>query len=362
MLSHEIKKVATLTLPLHTNYGGVMQAYALQKVIKDLGYETELINIDAHVHRSFISAGLSRIKLSFKKLCFDDVNYNKNFDDFIKKNIKYSKPLKNIKKLKNDYFQRYNAYVVGSDQVWRADYNNFLDTFYFDFVNGDQKLVSYAASFGHDKINYEMDSQKRCSHLLKSFSAISVRELTVVDDFNSKFKIKPEVVLDPTFLLEKKEYLRLIKQGSLVGNHENGIFSYLLDEHQSKKDLVIKVSKHFDLKAHFFNEGKLIKEKESVYNWLNGFSKNKFIITDSFHGVALSIIFNKNFIAIGNKERGLGRFLSILKLFNLEDRLITDKNADIYSILNKKIDYKKVNEILNANKKYSLEFLMKGLG
>jgi len=98
-----------------------------------------------------------------------------------------------------------------------------------------------------------------------------------------------------------------------------------------------------------------------VTQWLRGFMDAKYVVTDSFHGVAFSIIFNKPFIAIGNKERGLARFTSVLKKFNLEERLVLTESELTQEKIDAEIDFGKVNEIKKMKQEYAFEFLHKPL-
>ncbi|EIV1853689.1 polysaccharide pyruvyl transferase family protein [Vibrio vulnificus] len=350
---NKIKKIATLTLPLHHNYGGLIQAYALQKFITMNGYDTELINIDGHSLKPFLVSMAYRAKslvLNRKKIDRDEIT------GFAKKNIKLTKKLKSLSDWKRADISEFDAYIVGSDQVWRADYAKNIECFYFSEINHSGKIfISYAASLGFDEIRYDRNSLDACSKLIKSFKAVSLRESDAVEGFCEQMGVQAQPVLDPTMLLRKEDYEGLIESNSDFC--KNKIFAYILDINDEKLDAINYVEEKLKDNAHIFNhEG----GKRSMSDWLSGFKNSSFVITDSFHGVVFSIIYRKQFVAIGNAERGLSRFTSLLTKFDLIDRLIIDsKKLNAIELLN--IDYSIVERKLNKEVSLSKGFLLSNL-
>ncbi|PTP60929.1 polysaccharide pyruvyl transferase family protein [Vibrio splendidus] len=352
-------KVATMTLPLHTNYGGIMQAYALQKVIQSLGHETELLYIEPSVFRPPYRVVLSKIKYSLKYLMGRGgaiKNSNNVFSTFIANEIKRTPKIEFNHQLNSDSVQRFDAYIVGSDQVWRPDYAININSYFFDFVNGQKKLLSYAASFGMDGWKYNTSQTQDCTKLASKFSAISVRENAGIALCSDNLNIDAYCNVDPTFLLDLNIYNSLISKYANHNDDSKKIFSYILDISNEKIELINSISKAKGVDYKIFNEGRVGTDKENLGEWLKCFKTAEFIVTDSFHGVVFSILYNKQFIAIGNKDRGLSRFESILNMFGLKERLVSSDD-DVTNLLLEKIDYNDINEIIENKKREALEFI-----
>ncbi|WP_035673937.1 polysaccharide pyruvyl transferase family protein [Flavobacterium sp. 83] len=374
-------KIAILTQPLAHNYGGILQAYALQKILKDLGHE--VITIDRQnkkdilkTLRYFKNATYDRIvnkrKPFFSKRQIDYVY--KNTIQFIHSNINRSEYIDNTLDLKSHFHKNnYDAIIVGSDQTWRPIYSPNIYNYFFDFLQDNAKIrkISYAASFGTDKWEFSDIETEKCKHLIQQFDAISVREYSGVDLCKQYFNSSAQVVLDPTLLLKKEDYIKVIDSSRRDLKPVNGIFTYILDKTANKTTLIKNASSLLGLPV-FSNQPKEVYGKSScmevenylyppVEGWLNSFLKADFVIADSFHGIIFSIIFNKNFIAIGNKERGLSRFNSLLKLFDLEHRLIDEEGELAENLLYDEIDYVKVNSVLDKWRNESVDFLKNNL-
>ena len=178
--------------------------------------------------------------------------------------------------------------------------------------------------------------------------------------------------LDPTMLLRKEDYLALLPKSLGKSQATEGIFTYILDDSEKNRSIVKKVENYLDTfsfkvmpgnKNH--NEFDIENYENFVFpaveDWIEGFHKASFIVTDSFHGTLFSIIFNKPFISIGNKKRGVTRFNSILTLLNLETRLILEPDQVNIDLIKKPIDYDLVNALLKKQQEKSREFLRNSL-
>lgn len=357
------KKVGILTLPLDYNYGGVLQAYALYTTLNNSGYEAHLINRRWDNNRKDIIYKTK--KLIYKNFVM------KNFTKFIKNNFNnITSEITSQEDMKEVDNLNFDAIIVGSDQVWRLEHTNGVKNNYFlDFIeNKNTKKISYAASFGKDKIECNTDRKKIITKLLSEFDAVSVREDSGVSICKKEFNCDATQVLDPTLLLSKEEYLKLlpIDKKSI---QKNILTTYILDKSNENQNIIDKVAKYkslnnnpinhaidsFNIKGLLLNINKINLHK--ISNWIKGIDDAEFIITDSFHGVVFSIIFNKQFICIGNKGRGLARFTSLLKIFGLEDRMVFSIDDITDELLNKNIDFKMVNDILAKKQKESLQFI-----
>ena len=176
-------------------------------------------------------------------------------------------------------------------------------------------------------------------------------------------------VLDPTMLLDECDYIHLVEKES-EGKSAGSLLFYILDPEQSKLDYIAKVAVSlnlvpFSVMPELQVGAKTIVDIDrcvfpSVTKWLRGFMDAEFVVCDSFHGAVFSIIFNKKFVVLGNEKRGMARFYSLLKMYGLEERLITDWSN--FDIVTKSIDWDSVNRIREERKNFSMEFLLNSLG
>ncbi len=345
-------KIGILTLPLHTNYGGILQAYALQTVLQQLGHEVFVIDQDKELNKSFLQQILSFGKYCAKRFL---LGKNERFHsrreqrksfleqkererytrDFINKHIN----ILLVKNLTKDVPKNLDAIVVGSDQIWRhgyftGAYHCGIENAFLKFLkNSSTKRIAYAASFGTDEWEYSKRETFECSKLLKKFIAVSVREKSAVSLCKDMLGF-PNVThtLDPTMLLEKEKYIRLVEQTRTPKSPGN-LLCYILDHTDEKQWLVEKIAQDRKLKP--FNVNSKIEDPSApqqeriqppLEQWLRGFMDAEFVVTDSFHACVFSIIFGKPFVVVGNKKRGMARFESLLSLFVLEKNLIYDTN------------------------------------
>lgn len=317
------KKIAIITQPLKNNYGGLLQNYALQKVLKQLNQAPitiDYLNDKKPSLLLFIGSWIKTI------LVFIFTGKNRGFakyklldprqkwsEDFITTEIDktriFSKYKKSIIKKNN-----IKAFIVGSDQVWRPRYNDRLKDMFLDFCkrNKNLKRIAYAASFGTDDWEYTSKQASICSSLVKLFNSISVREESGVQLCQEKLNVKAAWVLDPTLLLSKEDYNAICK--NIPQSSEKIMVIYILDLSEPIKNMCKTKAKELGLKPIFFEAGS--KAIFTVPEWLAMFRDASYVVTDSFHGTVFSIIFGKKFKCIYNKNRGAARFDSLLKIYN----------------------------------------------
>lgn len=362
-------KIAIQTLMLYNNYGGILQAFALQKYLHNKGADV------IHLKRYNEPASLKlKLKLTLHKLVnaklvntYKDVN--DVFKPFIDEYINYSPGLKSKEEWAN-YIKKNNfkAVVVGSDQVWRYDYVQHLyPEFFLDFQNNECKKMSYAASFGVN--NLSKHPITRTNKMLTDFDALSVREDNGVDLIKKNFNLKAEHHIDPTILYTSEDYTSFFDlKPEEVENH---LFSYVLDKNQFKRDIINTVKKKLNLELSIVYGSEVTKSnyldkdllnKPSIEKWLQNFLSAKFIVTDSFHGMLFSIIFHKPFVVIANEQRGVARFTSFLKKLDLLDRLVYSGSKWDTNIINKSIDFNLINQLLDEERKRTKEFFFNNLG
>lgn len=368
-------RIGVLTLQLHNNFGGILQAYALQKVLKDFGHNVVLIDKSRYVslgpwykkYPIYIKRSICKYILGKNIIIKADIEQNrisnaiaKNTDIFIEKYIRKIR----IKDFSNFKEEDFDIIIVGSDQVWRPKYFfSKIENAYLYFARKWKiKRIAYAASFGTEEWEYTEKQTNNCATLLKKFNAVSVRESSAVQLCNDNFGVKAEHVLDPTMLLCKEDYIKLFKDYNAAQNDGN-LFCYILDEGEEKKSIIDCVAKEKGLKPFYVNSryedlDAPLEERiqQPVEKWLRAFYDAKFVITDSFHACVFSIIFNKPFIVYGNRERGLARFKSLLSIFGLEERIVSTKEESIKAI-SEPIDWERVNHIHTQWKEKSISFL-----
>jgi hypothetical protein len=350
-------KIGLLTLPFNNNYGGLLQSYALQIFLKKNGHDIWLIK---RVMNSSIKKTISKI---IKIILFKHVNINShNMQVFENRYMQETEIIKNDKKFNLLDKYKFNVYIVGSDQVWRFNYTlDRKNNYFFDFVKSDDvKRLAFSASFGVDEWGLNTEETIKISHLISKFDAVSVREKEGVKLCREYLNYDATLLLDPTFLLKQEEYKSLLS-GNEPDNKDN-ILVYILDSDEAKNKLVSIISQHLNKKV--FLIGKEQKEGffrdiwyyPTVSSWIKGFDDASFVITDSFHGCVFSIIFKKPFIVIGNKQRGMSRFTSLLNIFNLSDRLIHNIE-DIDTSKIKDIDYSNMDSVIDDNLQKTKEFI-----
>ena len=370
-------KIGILSLPLDENYGGILQAYALQTTLQDLGHEVQVLNISTPGRINLWEKLVGIVRVVFKMLK-NKTRYSirwwkghecklvlqQNTDVFINKYIqnRFCKALSEITE------NEFDAIVVGSDQVWRKIYfaPNWHTTIEDAFLKFAEKWdiikISYAASFGLDNIDeYSFQEKNNVSSLLRAFDYVSVREASGVDICNSLGK-NALYVIDPTLLLPRDIYLSLIKDYSFAETGE--LFNYILDPSQKKQlvidDICIRKSWRSFRVNGYLSDGQSHYIQRPVEDWLSGFNTAKAVITDSFHACVFSMIFNKPFLVIPNKDRGIARIESLLDLFGQKERIVgaIEEVENKLCLLDRKPD---VTDLISEQKNKSLTFLKKAL-
>ncbi len=339
-------KIGILTQPLHANYGGILQNYALQQVLKRMGHEVWTIDYNNYswfdwldnVCRVCVLKILGR-EAHFMETPYERTQKEKPLRYFAEQKIQLTQP--RTKKIKRSVITNYafDAMVVGSDQVWRPKYNNSIEDCFLNFAAGLQiKRVAYAASFGTEEWEFTLQQTERCANLVKFFDAISVREASGLLLCKQYLGVQATHVLDPTLLLDAEDYAKLCAG---IPKQESVIYAYILDENDRKKEFIEEFARRKGLPYIIKRADGAVKAEDSIELWLSYFRDASFVITDSFHGSVFSIIFNKDFYVFENKKRGNSRFDSLLGLLDLKSRMLCDtlpKNSSTidWNIVNEK--------------------------
>ena len=256
--------------------------------------------------------------------------------------------------------------IVGSDQIWRPIYIENIADAYLDFAKDwEVRCIAYAASFGvADWSEYSYEQTQVCRELIKKFDAVSVREDSGVELCRNYLGVDAVHVLDPTMLVDIKHYMCHINSCK-KRYPERMCLAYILDEADDKLNVLNSIA---HCQGYNIRQWKNIDipniKNPTVEEWLKGFHDAEFVFTDSFHGCVFSIIFNKPFIAFGNEERGMARFDSLLKMFGLEELLITSSDQFTPELVDRAISLFSNNSIqkrLNELRKESKLFLERAL-
>lgn len=348
-----------------------MQAFALKKILENMtGAEVFVIN------KKRPSTTKQRIKFFVKKMARmifkgeyvkftpeSDYKYrSQNTEGFVYKYLNFTVPIYSSRDLINYINTNFDVVIVGSDQVWRLSYVHNIYDYFFKGVSNKILKIAYAASFGTNKCDIQEMKKRECAKLLRDFSLISVREDSAIKLMEENFGCTPKCYLDPTFLLPKEEYEKLLCRGTI--RNSGYCFTYILNDSDDKDCLVKFVEEALDLEIYKFNtkaENPKVKIKcrvaPSVIDWLSGLYFSDFVVTDSFHGCVFSIIFNKPFIVYGNNKRGIDRFTSILNKFSLSDRLLYSSDSFSSSIISKRIEWVYINKLINKDRNEILKEL-----
>ena len=314
-------KIAIVTLTLINNYGGVLQNFALQYTLKRLGHESITIDyLRALYTKPFICCLLSWIKTCLVFLIFRKkrifIRYSHKVkrsvwsNEFVKKRINLTPK---CYKYTTKELDGCDAIIVGSDQVWRPLYNYRIEDRFLGFAEKlPIKRFAYAASFGVDNWEYTPKQTRECSRLAQKFDAISVREESGVKLCKEHLRVEATLVLDPTLLLTKEDYLLICDEVPVC--NEKYLAVYVLDENEQVQSTYEKEAETRGLVVK-----KFYADSEStltIPEWLAMFRDASYVVTDSFHGTVFSIIFGKEFKCIYNKGRGSARFESLMNLYN----------------------------------------------
>lgn len=371
-------RIGILTLSLHTNYGGILQAYALQTVLARMGHKVVVFSKLKKKSLPLWKWPITYSKRILKKyilgkdvIIFAEQHFNRNYPVFSKNTQlfidRYIHELK-IENLSTLCEADFDAIIVGSDQVWRPKYftsivSSKIEDAYLDFTKKwtDLKRIAYAASFGTDSWEYSLRKTIKCGKLLKKFDGVSVREDSGAGLCQKYFGVGAQHVLDPTMLLDKEDYIRIFEIAK-TSKSEGTLLCYILDNSREKGDIIDYIANERGLTPFSLNtvidcsKSVIGESKKSVEQWLRGFNDAELVVTDSFHACVFSIIFNKPFVVIGNKERGMARFNSLLEMFELEECMISSlQECERLLFLN--IDYEDIQRRLKKMQVHSVSYL-----
>ena len=324
------------------SFGSSLQAYALQHKITTLGYSSEIIDYKYPNELHYKQGRVKRWLVNFVRfimnmpLGFPNVVELSRFRRFRKKYMRLSKYYKSSGDLLSNP-PVYDVFCTGSDQVWNSRFTKSDTTFLLSFAPDTCKKISYASSFA---IDYVIDEYKPdYVRFLSQYSHISVRESSGISLVKSLVGKSAELVCDPTLLLTKKEWYPLVEQSKIRINKPYILvfmLSYSFDPYPEVANIINKV--HNDLGYHivflsgrkqdYFHKDATVIKSAGPCEFLHLLWNASFVITSSFHGVAFSVNFEKDFIAIVKRGNSDSRLVSFLKKINMEDRAIPYDSQD----------------------------------
>lgn len=354
-----------------TLYGAILQCAALQRFLNEHGFDCELIQYSSNGllrqqtwWRRQISIVLSWLNMVF---CRRRVRNTRLFSErYIQKTRKFHSEHE-LQKV-----NRYDAYIAGSDQIWNPRNNNGESIYFLDFAASGVLRIAYAPSFGVAKLSEKFREQYRC--LLKKFDSLSAREVTgatIIQELFGGQKIP--VVLDPTFLVDAEKWRTMA-----VGKERD--FRYVVCYQVGKnsqlrtkiQNTAKKIAKHIGGRIIWIGDPGYMRLKRP---WSDGWDAGPaeflhlidhadFVVTNSFHALAFSLIFHKEFLMITRSETAMlessldSRQRDLLHRLHLDARWITSLNEDAQI---EAIDYEIVEKILEKERAFSRNFLLSAL-
>jgi hypothetical protein len=360
-------KIGILTYHRAENYGALLQAYATKTYLESLGHDVSFVDYWPQYHIDYFKlfswrrflAGSMHTKLAMLSSIvvwgISRYRRKRQLQQFMQQHLGLA-PKPQYTRM-NDHTDRYDTVIYGSDQIWRKQHLGGVefDAWYFgsDNVMAERK-IAYAASMGKQDTTAQDDGYVK--RMMLNFSHIAVRE-TSLHDYLNKMDVSSTVVADPVFLLTKEQWLQLAEPVggdkeyilfyNLLNTPESTRFAKALSQHTGLP--VIEVTKRLSL----LHIGSGYVRTASVERFLGLLAGARYVVSNSFHGVALSLLFGKEIWAVGMGEKA-GRVTSLLTSVGIGQRYA--ETAFHPSLLNDTINYEKVNvqldELVSFSKKY----------
>lgn len=365
-------KVGIMTWFQYHNYGTALQVTAISKAIEKLGHSPYIINY--HTNGQIVKKNNEGIIREGCIRCYQRVGNHfyqryelpereKCFDDFYREYLKFTNPcdvLPQLEKLNNQY----DVFICGSDQVWAPSLYN--PHYYLDFVYDENRMIAYAPSVGLSDIADE-NIRRRIKENVSRFAYLSTREKSGSKMLSELIQRPVATVLDPTLLLSNKVWN--LYESSFAKDKKPYMLVYMLGKREEYWSVIGKIAKHLSLEIKiipvFYKDLKrkgCIEEPVGPKDFLSLIHNAAYVCTDSFHGLAFSVNYNKNFTVFerfksNDKLSQNSRIYNLLDILELENRLYS-KN---YQSCDVEIKYEKVNCLLETERSNSLNYLKSAL-
>ena len=353
----EKKRVGVITFHNYDNYGAILQSFALQKKLRELGTWPEIIDYNCeYINNPFRLVNLKEKGLfnyiygAIGHICY--IPRRRKCNKF-RKHMKYSEPVtrNNMQAVAG----KYDIYLAGSDQIWDYKLTNFDQTYFLNFPAKGKKKCSYAASIGEHipPEQYRGDYQK----LLSDFDKILVRESYGADIVKELTGEKPDIVCDPTLLLTAEEWSELLKEPHIRGKY---ILVYQLGINTEIVDFARRLKNKTGLRIVYvpFPLVGLLKCRCNITagpsEWMGFFKNAEYVISDSFHGIVYALLFNRKFFAKSDGHHKNRRVEELLNLVNMTDRTMNHVSEEQ---LTEELDFTYANEQIDRFRQSSLQKL-----
>ena len=364
-------KTATITFHAAHNYGSMLQAYALQQTILNLGHENVILNLRTDKQKELyakicnrkggIIKKMSRIFFYFQYLHALNRKYDL-FEKFLHDDLLLTREYATLHDLELADL-KYDCFISGGDQIWNTSPIDFDWSYYLPFAKSGKK-ISYAVSMGpHAEL--QVFNQKKIKQYLSSYTHISVREKGTYDLVSSLVAIPVEISLDPVFLLTREDWRGKFNKQRLL--EDEYILVYSPGYKPEVYEIAEKVSKEINVKivttlytpqmAQYRNLKKVLAV--GPWEFLNLLDHAKFIVSGSFHATAFSVLFNKPFYAVRGSQDN--RMKTFLENANLLDRSICD--SDFNSKINRILDlsFEDANAFFAIERSKSIAYLKESI-
>lgn len=372
-----MKTIAAITFHHAHNFGSALQTYALQEYVKSLyaeagedveykiiNYYTELQERLYDVYKPINSIqALVKNVLTLPYAAQLNIKHRK-FEEFLEKNVCMTRRYRTLKELRNDP-PKADIYISGSDQIWNVRAKDFSTAYYFDFLGNKEKRISYAASLGPLRIDWNKYDGAMCAQLLDKYSAISVREQGSVDNISELVKREPQIHVDPTLLLTKEQWRKV--QSKAIYQDGKYILLYCLETTKEQLAIANAISKKLGLPIvvlRYNNKNDMFNHYVKKYDagpedFLAYIDHASMVLSSSFHGTVFSIIYHKPVYSLGGMKDN--RISSILKKTSMTDRSI-ETWSDVERVNLSLPDGDKIDKVLAAERRLSEKYLREALG
>jgi len=353
-------KIGVITFFNYCNFGAALQCYGLSEALKKQGHEVEYIDYTCPFigHPFRLSNIRKRGLFGYIYQVAGNIFYfprRKKFAEF-RKRIPHTAPVtpKNL----SEYADCYDRYITGSDQVWNVKLTDFDPAYFLDFVKDNKKKTSYAASFGGKEIRNDRRNLYR--HYLSGFDRISVRESYGAEIVKKLTGKEAEVTLDPTLLLEREDWEKVTAPAKRKKPY---ILVYQLGFSGDVIQTAKRIKKETGLSVIYvpFPLGGFVPGKYTLSlgpsEWLALFRDASYVVTDSYHGIIFSLVFEKKFLVVADGQHRNQRVISLLERLGIRNRVVGENMAP----MDQEIDYKKVKAILEKDRQASLEWIQENI-
>lgn len=359
------KQAAVITFHRALNYGAILQAFALEKILAELGVYAEIIDYRCPyiecVYRPFDVRHCKNLSSKAKKCVksFGLIKKRYKFNEFTKKHLNVTKKCRTKKDL-NKTAAEFEVIITGSDQVFNPKAVGGDFSYFIDFAGAEINKTAYAASVGYN--SFPAEYEVKCIEHLKSFENISVREKSVCKTVAELTDKAVENVLDPTLLLSAVQWGKIAKKPHNLPNKY--ILVYMMEgcRYTIEKARVLANSK--DCRLVLINptlkqmqtcKDFIMYRTASPEEFIGMFAEAEAVVTNSFHGVAFSLIFKKEFYTEASNSEKSARIIDLLALFDLSDRFLPNEKCG-------QTDWGKVNSQLKKEQNKSVSWLGNSLG